>query len=87
MLARYNNRIVDGDINRERYHDDDFEDRKNKRQLVDDIYGEDLDPNRNVRIIRAKNFERQHIVDTHNPALSNLVQHLLLKCLNLEKTI
>ena len=59
--------MIDGDINRERYHSQDFEEKK--IDLVEnDIYGEDLDPKRSTRLIRAKNFERQHIVDNNDPS-------------------
>lgn len=67
MLARYGNKMIDEDINRERYRNQDFMPRTDLDHNVDPIYGEDIDPNRSSRIIRAKHFKRQHVVNTITP--------------------
>ena len=56
------------DINRERYKNQDFMPPVNfDHHHVHPIYGEDIDPNRSSRIIRAKHFKRQHVVNTITP--------------------
>ena len=67
MLARYGNKMLDEDINRERYHNEDFRLPANFDHNVNPVYGEDIDPNRSSRIIRAQHFKRQHVVNTITP--------------------
>ena len=67
MLARYGNKMIDEDINRERYHNEDFRQPANFDHNVNPVYGEDIDPNRSSRIIRAQHFKRQHVVNTITP--------------------
>ena len=62
MLARYGNKMLDEDINRERYRKEDFQEPKEFNYDLEDVYGEDLDPKRSSRIIRSKAMERKHIV-------------------------
>lgn len=67
MLARYGNKMIDEDINRERYNNEDFRQPANFDHNVNPVYGEDIDPNRSSRIIRAQHFKRQHVVNTITP--------------------
>ena len=60
MLARY----ID---NRERYVNQDFMQPTEVGHNIDAVYGEDIDPNRSSRIIRAKHSKRQHVVNTMTP--------------------
>jgi len=58
MLSRYGNKMIDEDINRERYNNEDFKEPAKSDHNIDPIYGEDIHPNRSSRIIRAKHFKR-----------------------------
>ena len=61
MLARYGNKMIDEDINRERYRKEDFKASEEFNYDLEDVYGEDLDPKRSSRIIRSKVMGRKHI--------------------------